>query len=435
MHDIRDIEKGSSDPFAFNGGILDVAVPAFTTDPVAGDAIVVFVYSVQNGAYEATHQAPTDSEGHTYTQLGTTEELVEGISHRRLSMWTTMVTTGGSSFVVTGHVESLVQTVFFVVSAWCLSNLDASPYNADVTVLNADTGNGTDDLTLDLVGSQPADSIFVGACIVSGSLEPGVGFNLLAHGFVATGAAGTAEMLSEYQVASGAISFHWTNTAGGAPAYVAMGASWNALPDPLDPPTVTVVTPPTGGTLGGDPVTVTGTGFFAGATVTFDGVDATDVVFINATTLTCVIPAHAEGAVDVVVTNPDDQTGTLADGFTYSEVVSTPVPHAGGEQTAIGPVPSTVTTHATVTRGLNNGTLTYTWTAAVDNPASATISDPDALNTDLTFAAYVPGRYRFVVTATDEGGFFVGRDTLVVMIPPTTAPRLSIGSGALTVGP
>lgn len=76
----------------------------------------------------------------------------------------------------------------------------------------------------------------------------------------------------------------------------------------VDPPsdmlTVVSVDPGTGGILGFDPVTINGSGFLDGATVTFDGDDATDVVVVSSTEITCVTPAHAAGAVDVVVTNP-----------------------------------------------------------------------------------------------------------------------------------
>ncbi|WNG51999.1 hypothetical protein F0U60_53755 [Archangium minus] len=83
------------------------------------------------------------------------------------------------------------------------------------------------------------------------------------------------------------------------------------------PPTVTGVDPPAARNSDGASVTVTGTHFVNGATVTFGGVAATSVTFVNATTLTVIAPAHAAGQVDVVVTNPDEQLGTLVNGFTY----------------------------------------------------------------------------------------------------------------------
>jgi hypothetical protein len=85
------------------------------------------------------------------------------------------------------------------------------------------------------------------------------------------------------------------------------------------PPSVTVtsVIPPNGPFFGGKPVTVNGTGFNAGATVTFGGTAATNVVVVNSTQITAKTPAHAPGAVNVTVTNTNASTGTLNGGYTY----------------------------------------------------------------------------------------------------------------------
>jgi hypothetical protein len=66
--------------------------------------------------------------------------------------------------------------------------------------------------------------------------------------------------------------------------------------------TVTAIKPNNGWTTGGTPVTITGSGFLAGANVTIGGVAATSVV-VGATTITAITGAHATGVVDVVVTN------------------------------------------------------------------------------------------------------------------------------------
>ena len=80
-----------------------------------------------------------------------------------------------------------------------------------------------------------------------------------------------------------------------------------------------------GSTAGGTAVTITGSLFVDGATVTFGGISATGVKFVSATTITAVAPANAvEGPVDVEVTNPDTQTGAKVDGYTY-ETATGPV--------------------------------------------------------------------------------------------------------------
>lgn len=50
--------------------------------------------------------------------------------------------------------------------------------------------------------------------------------------------------------------------------------------------------------------TIKGTGFESGCTVTFGGVSAANVTFVDSTTITCDIPTHAAGQVVITVTNP-----------------------------------------------------------------------------------------------------------------------------------
>src|SRR5207247_2339548 len=86
---------------------------------------------------------------------------------------------------------------------------------------------------------------------------------------------------------------------------------------PPQPPVVTAIAPLSGSAAGGTLVTITGTGFAGGATVALGGIAAT-VITVNATPITALTPAHAAGTVNVVVTNPDGQSATLFNGFTYS---------------------------------------------------------------------------------------------------------------------
>jgi hypothetical protein len=65
-------------------------------------------------------------------------------------------------------------------------------------------------------------------------------------------------------------------------------------------------------------VIIAGTGFVAGATVSFGGVPAAGVTVVSGTTITAQTPAHVSGSVDVVVTNPDSLSGTLVKGFAYT---------------------------------------------------------------------------------------------------------------------
>ena len=94
-------------------------------------------------------------------------------------------------------------------------------------------------------------------------------------------------------------------------------------------PTVTGIEPTSGPLTGGNQVTITGTGFLHGATVTIGGKPATDVQVISPTTIKVTVPSAtanisvvASGAVDVVVTNPDTQAAKGENIYTYASPLS-----------------------------------------------------------------------------------------------------------------
>ena len=81
--------------------------------------------------------------------------------------------------------------------------------------------------------------------------------------------------------------------------------------------TVTDINPATGAATGGTAVTITGTNLTHATGVTFGGAAATSFVVVNATTITCATPAHAAGAVNVVVLDSGGNI-TIVGGFTYT---------------------------------------------------------------------------------------------------------------------
>src|SRR3984893_1828789 len=108
-------------------------------------------------------------------------------------------------------------------------------------------------------------------------------------------------------------------------------------------PTVSAISPNTGMTNGGTGVTITGTGFQSGATVSLGGSAAPSVNVVSRTSITATTAAHAAGASNVLVTNSDGQSGTLPNGYSY--IVSNPAPKV----TAITPNSGPATGGTTVT--------------------------------------------------------------------------------------
>lgn len=88
------------------------------------------------------------------------------------------------------------------------------------------------------------------------------------------------------------------------------------------PPLVRSVVPASAHTMVSTRVRIDGDRFDAGATVTIGGTRA-DVLQVTTTGIDVMTPAHAAGIVDVVVTNPDGQSGRLTRGFAFEDVPAT----------------------------------------------------------------------------------------------------------------
>ena len=89
-------------------------------------------------------------------------------------------------------------------------------------------------------------------------------------------------------------------------------------PPPLSMLSVDAVTPTAGSTAGSTWGVITGTGFERAATVRFGAEKLSQVVVESSTLIRFWTTAHAAGAVDVVVTNPGNQSATLPRAYSYA---------------------------------------------------------------------------------------------------------------------
>jgi hypothetical protein len=81
-------------------------------------------------------------------------------------------------------------------------------------------------------------------------------------------------------------------------------------------PEVDSIAPTTGPAGGGTGVTIRGSGLIGSTGVTFGGTAATGFIVNSDATVTCITPAHAAGAVPVIVLNPRGNV-TAAEQYTY----------------------------------------------------------------------------------------------------------------------
>lgn len=148
---------------------------------------------------------------------------------------------------------------------------------------------------------------------------------------------------------------------------------------------LTAVSPNQGGTAGGMAVTLTGTGFAPGASVTLGGAAATGCAVASSTAMTCTTPASTAGVKDVVVSLAGSN-GALSGGFTYlSAYVFSPTLSANtanynlqAAAVAAGwnpviPLTATVTINSGVVVG-SSSTSTYAFDTGTGFPSGSTLT-------------------------------------------------------------
>lgn len=219
--------------------------------------------------------------------------------------------------------------------------------------------------------------------------------------------------------AAGVVSVVVTNP-GGATATLANSYTYTLLP------TITSISPSSGPTTGGTTVTINGTNFQSGVTVTFGGTAAFSLTLVNSSQITAVTPFHAAGAVDVVVTNPGPNSATLTNGFTYT---SAPL------ISNISPVSGATTGGTSVTINGSNfvsgATITFGGTAATSvvfvNSTQLTAVTPAKAAGAVNVVVTNPGGQ----SATLTNGFTYVAGLAVTSISPTSGP--DTGGTAVTI--
>ena len=198
---------------------------------------------------------------------------------------------------------------------------------------------------------------------------------------------------------------------------------------PAPAPTITSVSPNTGTATGGNPVTINGTGFQSGASATIGGAPLSGAT-VTPTAISGTTPAHATGAVNVVVTNPDTQSATCTNCFTY--VAPAPAPTI----TSVSPTSGTSAGGATVTV---NGTNFQTGATAAVGGVALTATTVSATAIPGTTGAHAPGAVNVVVTnpdqqnvtATNAYTYNAAAAPTVTSVSPNTGP--TTGGTAVTI--
>lgn len=222
-------------------------------------------------------------------------------------------------------------------------------------------------------------------------------------------------------------------------------SSPTAPPPPSGALKVSAILPNTGSPTAATPITIVGTGFQSGAKLTLGGV-ASDVRFISSTNLTATAPAHAEGPIDIVVTNPTGESSKLVAGFSY---VAPPPPLTGlklSGNLALASIGQTSQLTATAvfadgsTRDVSKESQWFVGLTGVATIASDGVVTARGLGATSFFVRYPPtGQSQFQdarITVTPPGTFAVNgwiREPGVGGVPGVRVVNTASGQSMLTM--
>ena len=238
----------------------------------------------------------------------------------------------------------------------------------------------------------------------------------------------------------------------GVSVVITPGCGWlPGGPSPSGSFSVRSIFPTQGSTAGATTAWISGTGFRSHATVTVDG-SRVEATVVDETTISLAMPAHAEGKVDVAVSqSPEAQTG-VPGGFTYAFIVPPAInevlPNVGSTG---GGTPVTIRgagfqNRLTVTvdgrKYQNNysgdGTIAKIFTEAhAAGTVDLIITNPDGGQASTKFTYASPGTFDFNGVWQGFAEDFDGAvsESFVLTIRDNIVVSVSCGASSLTLDP
>jgi len=134
-------------------------------------------------------------------------------------------------------------------------------------------------------------------------------------------------------------------------------------------PTLTSISPSSGGREGGTSVTVNGSGFVSGTSAYLAGIPLSNLVVVNSSTIQGTTPANTPGSLDLLIVNPDGNSAILQGAF----AAAAPAPTVSSISPTSGPPTTVVTIKGTnFDNKAENVAVRFNGTQATVASASAT---------------------------------------------------------------
>ena len=397
------VQGNNSDPQASNTSVK----VTYTAAQVAGDLNVI---AVGWNDSTATVSTVTDTTGNVYTRaVGPT--VISGLESQSIYYAKNIAaaTAGANSVTVTFSAAAAFPDIRI------LEYSGADPNNP-VDVTAAASGNSATSSSGAVTTTNSTDLLFGANMVQTSTTGPGTGF---ASRMLTSPDGDIAE--DEMVTATGSYSATAPLTSG---QWIMQMVAFRTPAGGTGAPTVSSVSPNSGTTAGGTAVTITGTNFATGATVTFGTAAATNVAVVNSTTVAATTPAGSAGAVTVTVT-VSGQSGSLASGFTYAlaPTVTSVSPNSGSTLggTAVTITGTNFAAGATVTFGATAAT-----SVVVVSSTSITTTTPAGSAGAVTVTVTVGGQ-----SGSLTSGFTYAVFPTVSSVSPIGGP--TAGGTAVTI--
>jgi lysophospholipase L1-like esterase len=302
---------------------------------------------------------------------------------------------------------ALIPLIGLIAIAVSSSTSDGAPLvnTPTVTAVSPNSGPATGGTAISITGT----GFITGATVTIGQ-----GNGSVTGAISATGVTVVSPTEITATTGGGAKAGTWslfvTTSGGTSAANVGDNFTYNA---PSAVPTVTAISPNSGPTTGNTPITITGTGFITGATVTIGqgsgavtgAIAATSVTVVSSTKITAVTGGGSKAGTWslFVTTSGGTSAANTSDNFTYN---------TGG----VVPTVTAVSPNSGPTAG--GTTVTITGTGFV---SGATVVIGQGNGTSGALAATVTSTTSTTITATTGGGAKAGTFNLYVTTPGGTS--------------
>jgi uncharacterized repeat protein (TIGR02543 family) len=329
VKEFKDAAWGTITP---DGSPLDVAVDG------SGNVYVAYQTKIYKGSYtalssDATLKSTTTIKGVTVTSFGTPAATIDGAVAGSVTLTAVQGadTSNAGSYITAFVANDANGTVSRVVK---YANGVSTANFASDTVYNGTAAITNGDLFVVKVTAEDGTIMYYNIAVtVSTSTQYTVTFDSQGGSEVdpiINIAPGATITLPTAPTNAGYSFGGWfTEANGGGTAFtettqvnanITVYAKWSSA---ATKPTVTAVSLASGSKLGGNTVTITGTGFTGATAVKFGNTAASNINIDSDTQITVKAPAGSVGTVDITVTTPDGTSAiSSADQYTYTNAYS-----------------------------------------------------------------------------------------------------------------